>query len=176
MSQAEQAQAGGDDAASGAETMAMDAVSLLEADHRTVELLFAEFEAAAGDADKRRLANLICVALKVHARLEEEIFYPAAALALDRPQLIEQALVEHASAKDLIAQIEASAPGERMFDAKVKVLSEYVAHHVAEEEAEIFAQCRGGQVDLDALGLLLTVRKLELTTGFTVSNPILALD
>ena len=155
---------------------ANDAVALLEADHRQVEELFAKFEEASGDAQKRDLANAICVALKVHARLEEELFYPAAATVLSDLGLIEEAQVEHASAKDLIAQIEAGAPGEMLYDAKVKVLSEYVAHHVGEEEDEIFPQVRRGGLDLAALGERMLVRKNELMTGFTRSNPILGLD
>lgn len=110
---------------------AVDAVELLEADHREVEELFAQFEASESDADKRDLAIAICVALKVHARLEEEIFYPAAFAVLDDKSLLDEAQVEHASAKDLIAQIEAGAPGEAFYDARVKVLSEYIDHPTA---------------------------------------------
>lgn len=153
----------------------VDAVALLEADHREVEQLFDRFDAAAGDAMKRDLAIAICVALKVHARLEEELFYPAAYAVLDDKSLIEEAQVEHASAKDLIAQIEAGAPGEAFYDARVKVLAEYIDHHVAEEENEIFPQCRDSKMDLGALGAKLAMRKQELMTGFLVSNPILAL-
>ncbi|MET0180379.1 MAG: hemerythrin domain-containing protein [Novosphingobium sp.] len=153
-----------------------DAIALLEADHREVRALFEEFEQATGDADKRRLAIAICTALKVHARLEEDIFYPAAFAAIEDADLIGEAQVEHASARDLIAQIESGAPGEALYDARVRVLSEYIDHHVAEEEGEIFPQCRASGLDLDALGQLLAVRKHELSVGFTVSNPILALS
>lgn len=153
-----------------------DAIALLKADHREVAALFAKFEAATGDAQKRDLANWICVALKVHARLEEEIFYPAAFAVLDDKSLIEEAQVEHASAKDLIAQIETGAPGEAFYDARVQVLSEYIDHHVAEEEKEIFPRCVAGKMDLKALGALMKLRKQELMTGFAVSNPILALS
>jgi hemerythrin superfamily protein len=153
-----------------------DAIALLEADHREVEDLFDQFEAATGDAQKRDLAIAICVALKVHARLEEELFYPAAYTALDDKSLIDEAQVEHASAKDLIAQIESGAPGEAFYDARVKVLSEYIDHHVTEEENEIFPQCRKSKLDLGALGALMAMRKQELMTGFVVSNPVLALS
>ena len=153
-----------------------DAIALLEADHRQVEKFFDQFEDATGDTEKRKLANAICVALKVHARLEEELFYPAAATVLGDLGLIEEAQVEHASAKDLIAQIEAGAPGEMLYDAKVKVLGEYVDHHVTEEEDEIFPEVRKSKLDLAALGARMALRKNELMTGFTVSNPILGLD
>lgn len=153
-----------------------DAVALLEADHREVEQLFEQFENATGDATKRELANAICVALKVHARIEEELFYTAAFAVLDDKSLIDEAQVEHASAKDLIAQIEAGAPGEAFYDARVKVLAEYIDHHVAEEESEIFPQCRDSKLDLDALGAVMAMRKQELMTGYLISNPILALS
>jgi hemerythrin superfamily protein len=153
-----------------------DAVAILEADHREVERLFDKFEAAEGDASKRELANAICVALKVHARLEEELFYPAAYAVLDDKSLIDEAQVEHASAKDLIAQIEAGAPGEPFYDARVKVLAEYIDHHVTEEEEEIFPQCRRSKMDLDRLGAIMALRKQELMAGFLVSNPVLALS
>lgn len=155
---------------------ASDPLELLEADHREVEGLFEAFEQASGDAEQRDLAIAICVALKVHARLEEELFYPAVWPALKDKSLIEEALVEHASARDLIAQIESGAPGEAFFAARVRVLGEYVQHHVEEEEDEIFPQVRKGDLDLSALGELLAERKQELMTGFTVSNPVLALS
>lgn len=157
-------------------TTAVDAITLLKADHQEVAALFVEFESAQGDATKRDIANAICVALKVHARLEEELFYPAAYAALDDKSLIDEAQVEHASAKDLIAQIESGAPGEAFYDARVRVLGEYIDHHVAEEEEEIFPQCRKSKMDLDELGALLAMRKQELMTGFVVSNPVLALS
>ena len=153
-----------------------DAIDILEADHREVEDLFARFANATGDAQKRDVAIAICSALKVHARLEEELFYPAAYAALGNKSLLEGAMVEHASAKDLIAQIESGAPGEAYYDARVKVLSEYINHHVKEEESEIFSQCRDSDLDLDALGAILAMRKQELMTGFFVSNPVLALS
>jgi len=155
---------------------AVDALTLLEADHREVDDLFGAFEEARGDAEQRDIAVTICVALKVHARLEEELFYPAIWPLLDDQSLIAEAMVEHASARDLIAQIESGAPGEAFFSARVRVLSEYVRHHVEEEEEEIFPQVRKGKLDLAALGELLARRKAELMTGFAVSNPVLALS
>lgn len=153
-----------------------DAVSLLTADHREVGRLFEQFQEAEGDAIKRDLAISICVTLKVHARLEEELFYPAAYKVLEDKSLIEEAQVEHASAKDLIAQIEMGAPGEAFFDARVKVLAEYIDHHVTEEEEEIFPRCRQSGMDLDRLGAIMAMRKQELMAGFVVSNPVLALS
>lgn len=153
-----------------------DAIAILEADHREVEQLFADFEEATDDAEKRDLAIAICVALKVHARLEEELFYPAAYDVLEDKSLIEEAQVEHASAKDLIAQIEAGAPGEAFFEARVNVLAEYINHHVTEEEKEIFPKCRKSKVDLAQLGATMALRKQELMAGFVVSNPVLALS
>lgn len=155
---------------------ALDAIALLKADHREVAQLFKRFEKTNSNSDKRDIANAICVALKVHARLEEELFYPAAFSAVKDKRLIDEAQVEHASAKDLIAQIEAGAPGEAFYDARVKVLSEYIDHHVSEEESKIFPQCRSPKLDLQALGRTMTLRKQELMAGFTVSNPILALS
>lgn len=149
----------------------VDAITVLEQDHRAVEDLFARFKSAEADADKRALAIAICTALKVHARLEEDLFYPAAA-GVVAADLLQEAQVEHASAKDLISQIETGAPGEPLFDARLKVLCEYVSHHVEEEEGEIFPRCRKGALDLDALGRQLLARKQELSLGLTMSNPV----
>lgn len=151
----------------------LDALALLETDHRTVAQLFAAFAGQSGDAAQRDIANAICVALKIHARLEEELFYPALAKAFDDPALIDEALVEHASARDLMAQIEAGSPGEALYAARVKVLGEYVQHHVAEEENELFPQCRKAGIDLAALGAVMTLRRQELALGFVVSNPVI---
>jgi hemerythrin superfamily protein len=148
-----------------------DAVTLLEQDHRSVEELFARFEQTEGDAEKRQLVIAICIALKVHARLEEDLFYPAASTVVDA-ELLQEAQVEHASAKDLISQIETAAPGEPLYDARVKVLSEYVAHHVKEEEGEIFPRCRKSGLDLEALGRQIAFRKQELSLGLVISNPV----
>ena len=140
-----------------------DAIALLKADHREVKALFSQFEKTEGDDQKLALAQQICAALTVHAQIEEEIFYPAAYEALDDDDLLDEAEVEHASAKDLIAQIEARTPAEPLFAAKVKVLGEYVDHHVQEEEGEMFPECRSSEMDLKALGEQLRNRKAELT-------------
>ncbi len=140
-----------------------DAIALLKADHREVKALFSKYEKTEADEEKQALAQQICAALTVHAQIEEEIFYPAAYEALDDDDLLDEAEVEHASAKDLIAQIEASTPAEPLFDAKVKVLGEYIDHHVKEEEGEMFPECRSSDMDLKALGEQLRSRKAELT-------------
>lgn len=139
-----------------------DAIALLKADHREVKKMFQEFEKTEGDAEKQALASNICAALKVHTQIEEEIFYPAAYDVLEEDDLLDEAEVEHASAKDLIAQIEGSSPSEPLYDAKVKVLGEYIDHHVQEEEKELFPECRDSGMDLKALGEQLRARKAEL--------------
>ena len=140
-----------------------DAIALLKADHREVKAMFTQYDKTEDDAEKADLARKICSALTVHAQIEEEIFYPAAYEAIEDDDLLDEAEVEHASAKDLIAQIEAGSPSEPLFDAKVKVLGEYINHHVDEEEGELFPECRQSKMDLKALGDQMKVRKLELT-------------
>ena len=144
-----------------------DAIKLLTADHKEVRALFKEYdklvEADAGDEEKQALAEQICMMLTVHATAEEELFYPAAREALGEDEdLIDEADVEHASAKDLIAQIQESSPAEELYDAKVKVLGEYIEHHVKEEEGEIFPKAKKGGLDMAALGAEIAMRKEEL--------------
>lgn len=139
-----------------------DAIVLLEQDHREVEALYEQFERAQDSATKSALAWKICVALTVHARIEEEIFYPKARRSIDEQDLLDEAEVEHAAVKRLIAEIETMTPREKLYDAKVKVLVEYVKHHVKEEENELFPTVRESGVDLRALGEKLAKRKLEL--------------
>ena len=141
-----------------------DAIALLKADHRQVEEWFEQFEKARDDDRKQRLATQICNALKVHTTIEEEIFYPAFLEATDDTDLHHEAEVEHNGAKKLIAEIEASSPEDDYFDAKVKVLSEMIKHHVKEEEQPggMFAEARDSEMDLDALGEQLASRKAEL--------------
>ena len=142
------------------------AAELLAADHREVHALFAQYralrDAVADAAERRPLAEEICTLLTVHAAIEEEIFYPAARAAGIASDLLDEAEVEHASAKDLIAQIRDMDAGDDLYDAKVKVLGEYIDHHVAEEEHELFPKCRASALDLDALGVRLAARKAEL--------------
>jgi hemerythrin superfamily protein len=142
-----------------------DAIALLRADHAKVSDLFGQFEKARSADKKARLAEQICAELKVHAQIEEEIFYPAAREVLRDEALLDEATVEHASAKDLIAQIEAASPGDDLFDARVTVLAEYIKHHVKEEHNELFPQLRKTRIDLKALGQALAERKEQLTDG-----------
>jgi hemerythrin superfamily protein len=143
-----------------------DAVSLLSADHAEVKQMFERYrqlvEGHAGDDRRSELAGEICSALTVHDEIEEDIFYPAMREALDGELLLDQAEVEHASARDLIEQIESMDPGDALYDAKVLVLGEYIDHHVQEEENEIFPQAEKSGIDLDALGAELGERKREL--------------
>lgn len=141
-----------------------DAIALLKADHRKVEDLFEEFETTGSDSKKQMLAEQICNELKVHTMIEEEIFYPAFVGKIEDDTLNE-AYVEHDGAKVLINDILASSPGDQFYDAKVKVLSEEIKHHVKEEEQAsegMFAQCRETDVDLVALRDEMLTRKTEL--------------
>jgi hemerythrin superfamily protein len=141
-----------------------DAIALLKADHRQVEQWFSQFEKARDDQRKLELATSICSALKVHTTIEEEIFYPAFIAEAQDRDLHHEAIVEHDGAKKLIAQIEASGPDDDFYDAKVKVLSEMIKHHVKEEEQPggMFAEARKAGMDLVALGAQLAARKAEL--------------
>ncbi|MEJ7933698.1 hemerythrin domain-containing protein [Sphingobium sp. AN558] len=141
-----------------------DAIALLKADHREVEELFEKFEKASASAKKQTIAQKICVELKVHTTIEEEIFYPAFRGKIEDDTL-DEAYVEHDGAKVLINDIMAGSPDDDFYDAKVKVLSEEIKHHVKEEEARgegMFAQCRKTDVDLVALGEQMAARKQEL--------------
>ena len=139
------------------------AVTLLKKDHRDVEGWFDEYEQLEGENEKLALFNKIALALKVHTTIEEEIFYPEERGEVE-DDMLDEAYVEHAGAKTLIAEIEAMKPGDEYYDAKVKVLGEYIKHHVKEEEQPggIFAQAKRGDEDLDAMGERMKVRKQEL--------------
>jgi hemerythrin superfamily protein len=141
-----------------------DAIALLKADHRQVESWFSQFKKAKKTDRKRKLAEEICHALKVHTRIEEEIFYPAFLVATREKDIHHEAEVEHAGAKKLIADIEAMNPEDDYYDAKVKVLSEMIKHHVKEEEKPggMFAEARKSDMDLDDLGGRMKARKEEL--------------
>jgi len=155
----------------GRQTMAdtkQDAIALLKADHRTVEDLFEQFENASGDGRKRKIAEQICFELTIHAQIEEEIFYPACEGKVEE-DLIKEAYVEHDGAKVLIAEIEAGGPDDEYYDAKVKVLSEQIEHHVEEEEKRMegmFSQARKAGLDMEALGEQLRARKEELVATY----------
>jgi len=138
-----------------------NAITLLRADHQKVTDLFENFEKSRATAKKKVIAQEICKELTVHATIEEEIFYPAAKAALDDTEMVPEALVEHDGVKKLIAEIEGSVEGE-MFEARVKVLSELIKHHVKEEQTELFPSVKKTSLDLTALGAQLVARKTEL--------------
>ena len=145
-----------------------DAIALLKADHRKVEGLFEKFEKAKDAATKKSLAQQICTELSVHTAIEEEIFYPACTGKIEE-DLVKEAYVEHDGAKVMIAEILASSPGDDFYDAKVKVLSEEIKHHVKEEEARVegmFAKARAAGLDMDALGEQMAARKEQLLADF----------
>lgn len=145
-----------------------DAINQLIADHAKVKKLFKQFDKLAEKDDvagKSAIANQICVELTVHALAEEEIFYTAARPAIHDDDLLNEANIEHDSAKDLIAQIQAMNPEDPMYDARVTVLGEYIEHHVEEEETEMFPKVRKTELDLAELDIRLTARKEELMAG-----------
>lgn len=139
------------------------AIRLLKQDHREVEKMFDEYEQLESDSEKLALFNQIALALKVHTQIEEEVLYPESRGEVE-DDLIDEAYVEHDSAKKLIAEIEAMKPGQEFYDAKVKVLGEYIKHHVKEEEQPggFFAQAKKGDEDLEAMGERMKARKEEL--------------
>ena len=141
---------------------AQEATAMLRADHKTVAELFAQYEKARAASTKKKLVAKLCTELTVHTQIEEEIFYPAVKLALKDKELIPEANVEHATLKDLISQVEGREPDGEMFDAKIKVLSEYVKHHVKEEENEIFPKAKSTKLDMAELGAQLAGRKQDL--------------
>jgi len=143
-----------------------DAIEMLVRDHREVDALFKNFEAIkdGDEEEKERLVQQVCGALTIHATLEEEIFYPAAREALgdEGSDLLDEAAVEHAGAKELIAQLETADPSDALYDAKVTVLSEYIRHHVKEEEGELFPKLRKAEFDSEAVGAAMKDRREEL--------------
>lgn len=146
----------------------LDAVALLKADHRKVEDLFAKFEAAKGDGRKQAIAEQICMELTVHTKIEEDIFYPACEGKVEE-DLLKEAYVEHDGAKVLIAEIEAGGPDDDFYEAKVKVLSEMIEHHVEEEEKRVegmFSQARKAGLDMDALGEQMAAEKARLMASY----------
>jgi hypothetical protein len=146
----------------------MDAVSLLRADHRKVEDLFEKFQKARDKDRKQALAQEICTELTIHTMIEEEIFYPACTGQVE-DDTVDEAYVEHDGAKVLIAELLQGNPEDEFYDAKMKVLSEDIKHHVKEEEKRgegLFAQAKDAGVDLEALGEKLKTRKEELMAEF----------
>ena len=143
-----------------------DAITLLKDDHAEVKQLFDRFEKLGGKAsadDKEGIVREACAKLTVHATVEEEIFYPAAREVPEAEDLLNEAEVEHGTAKDLIAKLDAMESDDEMFDANFTVLMEYIKHHVKEEEGELFPKIAKSDLDLDALGAEMLARKDELT-------------
>jgi hypothetical protein len=152
----------------------MDAIALLKADHRKVEELFDKFESAKGESSKLKIAQQFCMELSIQARIEEEIFYPACTSEVEDADLVDEAYVEHDGAKVLIAEIAGSNPSQHFYDAKVKVLSELIKHHVKEEEKRaegLFAEAKDAGLDMDALGERLRKRKKELVMEYKAALP-----
>ena len=139
-----------------------DAIAMLKADHKKVSGLFADFEKARAASKKKALVAEICQELTIHTTLEEEIFYPAVQTALKDHELVPEANVEHGSVKDLIAQVEGVEPDGDMYDARVKVMGEFVKHHVKEEQNEMFPKAQKTRVDMVELGQRMMARKQEL--------------
>jgi hemerythrin superfamily protein len=156
----------------GARGAEQDAIAMLMADHKKVKKLFSDFdklkEAGSGD-DKSAIVGQICNELKIHTEIEETIFYPAVRKAIDDSDLMDEALVEHAGAKDLIAQLEDANPDDDLYDAKVTVLGEQIDHHVKEEEGEMFPKAKKANVDTEALGSTMLKRKMALMGKMGVS-------
>ena len=149
-------------AAAKSKPVANDAIAMLKADHEAVSQLFDEYEKTRSTPDKKALVAEICTALSVHAQIEEEIFYPAVKAALKDKLLVPEATVEHAGIKDLIGQLEGIEPDGEMYDAKVKVMSEYVKHHVKEEQNEMFPLAKASTLDMAELGARMAERQEQL--------------
>ncbi|MFZ6648003.1 hemerythrin domain-containing protein [Undibacterium sp. TJN25] len=146
-------------------TITVNAIDLLKADHREAEALFKQYEKAkkAGKtSEKRDIARKVCAALLIHMEIEENIFYPSARKATGDDDKLNEAEVEHAGAKSLITQLDKMEADDPMFDAKIKVLSEQIEHHVEEEEKELFPEVKKSKADLDDIGEQLEKAKARL--------------
>jgi len=157
-----------------AKTPVTDAIELLMQDHKEVKAMFGAFkklkEREDAEEEKADVVQQICTALTIHATIEEEIFYPAVRAEIDDEDLMDEADVEHAGAKELIAQLEAASPGDDHYDAKVTVLGELIDHHVKEEEGEMFPKAKKA-IDTKAIGAELAARKSELESEMDVGTP-----
>jgi Hemerythrin HHE cation binding domain len=152
-----------------------DPISLLTQDHEAIRQLFSAFKALVvsdtpADEEKSALAEQICMHLSVHAQLEEELFYPAVRQAIDDDALMHEAEVEHATAKDMIADISSMSPADTLFDARLSVLGEYVDHHVEQEQRTTFSKARKAGLDLEALGSKLAARRKTLLNEYSVQT------
>ena len=143
-----------------------DAIALLKADHKIVDDLFKQFETAKSINVKKQLVDQICKELTIHAKVEEEIFYPAVQKALKDHELVPEAIIEHSSLKVLIAAVKGVEPNGDMYDAKIKVMSEYVKHHVKEEEREMFPEAKDTNLDMIELGRIMDKRKEQLSVEY----------
>jgi hemerythrin superfamily protein len=146
-------------------TDTQDAIAMLTADHKRVKTLFSQFDKLkeeGSDEEKSAIVDQICNELKIHTELEEEIFYPAVREAIDDSDLMDEAIVEHAGAKELIAQLEEASPEDELYDAKVTVLGEQIDHHVKEEEGDMFPKAKKAKVDTEALGARMLKRRMAL--------------
>ena len=151
----------------------VEAIASLMADHKRVKALFKQFEEmreGSSDDEKTELVHQICDELTIHTTIEEEIFYPAARKAIENDDLLDEALVEHAGAKDLIAQLQDMEAGDELYDAKVTVLGEQIEHHVKEEEGEMFPMVRKSKVDTAALGREMDDRRTELMAELALDS------
>jgi hemerythrin superfamily protein len=144
-----------------------DAIALLKADHRQVEAWFSQFSKSKSTQARRQYVERICDALMIHTSIEEEVFYPAFIEATGDKDTHHEALVEHAGAKALIAQIRSMSASDDFYNAKVTVLSEMIKHHVKEEEQPggMFAEAKKSDMDLQALGERMQARKQELQSA-----------
>lgn len=154
-------------------TTEQDAIALLTADHKKVKGMFSQFSKLkdeGSDEEKSDLVTDICNELKIHTTIEEEIFYPAVRQAIKDSDLMDEALVEHAGAKDLVAQLEGMDTKDDLYDAKVTVLGEQINHHVKEEEGEMFPKAKRAKLDTANLGAKMLKRKMELMEQMGVSQ------
>ena len=150
-----------------------NAIALLTADHKKVKGLFSKFrklQDSRSDEEKSEIVTTICNELKIHTTIEEEIFYPAVRKAIEDSDLMDEALVEHAGAKDLISQLEDMDSEDDLYDAKVTVLGEQIDHHVKEEEGDMFPKAKKANVNIDALGAKMLRRKTELMREMGIAD------
>lgn len=155
------------------EDKSRDAITMLTADHKKVKKLFSDFDKlkqSGSDEEKGAVVEQICNELTIHAELEEEIFYPAVRGAIDDSDLMDEALVEHAGAKDLIAQLQDMDPEDDLYDAKVTVLGEQINHHVEEEEGEMFPKAKKSGVDTEGLAKQMLQRKTALLQEMGIND------
>jgi hypothetical protein len=150
-----------------------DAITLLKSDHRQIKALFSEFDKLKDDGseeDKAAIVAQICNELTIHAEIEEEIFYPAVRNAIEDADLMDEALVEHAGAKELIAQLEGSSADDELYSAKVTVLGQQIDHHIQEEERRMFREAKKAKVDTSAIGAKMVKRKMALMEEMEVNG------